>query len=190
MKSILMVFIISWWKLYWNLYWWYLLCLDGNYIEIFIEGIISWWKLYYCWRYYILMANFLVMALVPFTLLVGLNFKLYRTVQVCLTLRILCDCECQLTMTVVIGSAPTTGIWSPEWEKEASSWEKRTEDRISPHPPCYCLWMLQRGQDMSQLYFPLISFLLQFPTKVKIIINLYEVFLVAVYGNYKKWPLW
>ena len=26
--------------------------------------------------------------------------------------------------------------------------------------------------------------------KVKIIINLYEVFLVAVYGNYKKWPLW
>ena len=28
------------------------------------------------------MANFLVMALVPFTLLVGLNFKLYRTVQV------------------------------------------------------------------------------------------------------------
>ena len=33
-------------------------------------------------RYYILMANFLVMALVPFTLLVGLNFKLYRTVQV------------------------------------------------------------------------------------------------------------
>ena len=33
-------------------------------------------------RYYILMANFLVMALVPFTLLVGLNLKLYRTVQV------------------------------------------------------------------------------------------------------------
>ena len=29
-----------------------------------------------------------------------------------------------------------------------------------------------------------------FDKKVKIIINLYEVFLVAVYGNYKKWPLW
>ena len=28
------------------------------------------------------MANFLVMALIPFSLLVGLNFKLYRTVQV------------------------------------------------------------------------------------------------------------
>ena len=28
------------------------------------------------------MANFLVMALIPFSLLVGLNFKLYRTLQV------------------------------------------------------------------------------------------------------------
>ena len=32
--------------------------------------------------------------------------------------------------------------------------------------------------------------LMPFLLKVKIIINLYEVFLVAVYGNYKRWPLW
>jgi len=94
-------------------------------------------------RYYILMANFLVMALVPFSLLVGLNFKLYRTVQ--------------------------------ESGKIRNDQKKRSREK--------------REQKIASLLI-LLVIVFGCCNVVKIIINLYEVFLVAVYGNYKKWPLW
>ena len=109
------------------------------------------------------MANFLVMALVPFTLLVGLNFKLYRTVQVWIEKRQ----KPKITKEVwrpIEKWFSLSGVRSTLCKKEASERKARTKDCFSPDPPGHSLRMLQRGSSivlhLIHLNIPLLLLLL------------------------------
>lgn len=70
-------------------------------------------------RDYILIANFLVMALLPFILLAVLNYRLYRTIRV------------SPALTIISLVATGVGIKEPE---DHCSTEEGPEDCLPPHP--------------------------------------------------------
>ena len=85
---------------------------------------------------------------------------------------------------VCISSHPVSGIGEPKSEDEQSA-EAGPEDRLPPHPRRRRLCHLQLGQRAAQQDKADTC-----NCQARIVISIYEVFMVALYGSNADWPIW